>query len=282
MDNIELIKFYESNLELLQILKSIRKRSIDFYNNFKVSELKDELSLTFFEMNKAEICNNLPVFFFNLQKQIEIIIDYSIKNKITMEKLRNNSMNHFIPNDDGSEIPIGCYFFNFEYPPAKEDTSKKYLIKKSDKGNTSFKVVDSNENFNEYSHCSFGEWSSELKKQFQTNINGIQFQKIAISNKINIFYCYFICSKPYEKNEKGYSRRTWELNYTITNTVLAFRNLHSHGNAELTPNQKKLIQEAISENKSNQYTFYDKYYKTLEKLVSSFIIGIDSSKLLID
>lgn len=282
MDNIELLNFYESNLELLQILKSIKKRSIDFYNNFRVSELKNELSLTFFEMNKAEICNNLPVFFFNLQKQIEIIIDYSIKSKITMEKLRYNSINHFVLNDDGIKIPIGCYFFNYEYPTEKEDTSKRYLIKKLERGNTSFKVVDNNQTLNEYSQISFGEWSLELKKQFQSNVNNIQFPKIAISNKINIFYCYFICSNPYEKNDKGFFRRTWELNYTATNTVLAFRNLHSHGNAELTPNQKKLIQETRSENNQNQYIFYYNYYKLLENVVSYFNKAIDSNRLLID
>lgn len=114
MDYQELIKFYEANVEILQILKSLRKRGDDFYKNFKVLELIPELSNSFFEMNKAEICNDLAGFFFQLQKQIEAIIDYTIKKLITLDKIKADSKTVDITDNNGKLVKLGTSLFNFE------------------------------------------------------------------------------------------------------------------------------------------------------------------------
>lgn len=221
MDYQELIKFYEANVEILQILKSLRKRGEDFYKNFKVPELIPELSNSFFEMNKAETCNNLAGFFFQLQKQIEAIIDYTIKEMITLDKIKSDSKTVNISDNNGINVKLGTSLFNIEN--------------------------------NEF---------------FDTKIDAIDYKKISITTKLNIFYVYLVSNNPNEKNAKGFVRNSTKYNIYSINTMVAFRNKLSHGNVELTDAQKKSISDAEKKNEDNLYFFYGSYYGLLYDIVS--------------
>ncbi|OJV30071.1 MAG: hypothetical protein BGO32_02495 [Bacteroidetes bacterium 37-13] len=234
MDYKELIKFYEANVEILQILKSLRKRGEDFYKNFKVTELIPELSNSFFEMNKAEICNNLAEFFFQLQKQIEAIIDYTIKELITLDKIKADSKAVEILDVNGNKIKLGASLFNIE--------------------------------------------NDEL---FESKIDAIDYKKISITTKINIFYAYLISKNPNEKNDKGFVRNSTKFNIYSINTMVAFRNKLSHGNVELTESQKKSIGDAEKKNEDNLYFFYGNYYRLLYEIVSKVNNVKDSKTFLL-
>lgn len=221
MDYQELIKFYEANVEILQILKSLRKRGEDFYKSFKVPELIPELSNSFFEMNKAETCNNLSGFFFQLQKQIEAIIDYTIKKLITLDKIKSDAKTVEIYDSNGIKVKLGTSLFN----------------------------IENNESFN-------------------SKIDTIDYKKISITTKLNIFYAYLISNNPYEKNSKGFVRNSTKYSIYSINTMVAFRNKLSHGNVELTDAQKKSISDAEKKNEDNLYFFYSNYYGLLYDIVS--------------
>lgn len=222
MDYQELIKFYEANVEILQILKSLRKRGEDFYKDFKIPELKIELSNSFFEMNKAEICNNLAEFFFQLQKQIEAIIDYTIKELITFDKVKSDSKTMNILDKDGNQIKLGTSLFNIQ-----NDAS------------------------------------------FESKIDAMDYRKIAITTKLNIFYVYLVSNNPNARNPNGtFVRNSTKFNIYSINTMVAFRNKLSHGNVELTDAQKKSITDAQQKNEDNLYFFYGSYYGLLYEIVS--------------
>lgn len=238
MEYQEIVKFYEANLEMLQILKSLKKRGDDFYKDFKVAELKAELSNLFFEMNKAEICNNLPEYFFQLQKQIEILLDYTIKELIKFDKVKNDSKSVDIQDKDGNHIKLGTWLFNIEN-----------------------------------------------KEDFNSEVDAIDFKKISISTKLNIFYVYVISRNPNEKtNIKGnqkFKRNFGEFNIYITNTMIAFRNKMSHGNVELTEGQIKSIEDAKKKNDENLYFFYVNYQKLLYSIVSKVNLKVTNPTFLI-
>jgi hypothetical protein len=225
MDYQEIVKFYEANLEILQILKSLKKRGDDFYKDFKVTYLKPELSNSFFEMNKAEICNNLQEYFFQLQKQIETLLDYTIKELIKFDKVKKDSKSFEIQDKDGNPIKLGTWLFNIEN-----------------------------------------------KDDYNSKIEAIDFKKIPISTKLNIFYVYVISKNPNEKitssETQKFKRNLGEFNFFTTNTMIAFRNKMSHGNVELTESQIKLIEDAEKKNEENLYFFFVNYQKLLYSIVS--------------
>ncbi len=277
MEYNEVIKFYETNLEILQILKSLEKRSTDFYKKFSVDSLKAELASCFFEMNKAEICNNLPEYFFHLQKQIEIIIDYSIKNIITIDKIKEDSKTIFIDSDEG-KTPLGKFLFAYNYPPEKNENKIYSYIKNRDRWE--FKIQPQNEALiNGFVAINFEEWSKAMISQFEGDLEKIEFNKIPVSQKLNIFYAYYISKNPNEKKDNVFTRNKILSIYT-TNTMIAFRNQHSHGNVDLKQNQSDLINAAKVKNLDNLYFFYNEYYKILYAIVSNFIKKSSNAELL--
>ncbi|WP_205503388.1 hypothetical protein [Rufibacter psychrotolerans] len=284
MEINSLVKFYEDNLENLQLLRCIRKKAEDFYKELVTPKIKEDLVLCFFEMEKAAALNNLDRFFFNLQKQIEILIDYAIKNLITLERIKIDSKTKKILDIDGNETLLADEFFSIKYKVESHDESKKF-IKSSTGDNILFTSIEASKELPEGAvEITYSEWVKENKlNQLTKYIDELQFQSLSISNKLNIFFIYLISNDPNKKEYNGKfdtTIRQQKLSYKSTNSINAFRIRYSHGNAELTEKQLEYIKEVEENNKRNLYFFYINYYKVLNTIYTSFNKNMKSSTLL--
>lgn len=98
-------------------------------------------------------------------------------------------------------------------------------------------------------------------EEWMTNfISELRNKDISFTTKVDIFYYYYI-----NTNER-YKRDL--LDYRITNAVAGFRNLNSHGAAQLNKTQKKAVEMALSRNQESYYMFFVEYYQILYKIHS--------------
>ncbi|GEO03352.1 hypothetical protein AAE02nite_10160 [Adhaeribacter aerolatus] len=280
-----LVKFYEDNLENLQLLRCVRKKADDFYKYLFVPDLKNELVLCFFDMDKAAMFNNLDKFFFNLQKQIEIIIDYSLKSIITLDKLKLDSKTKKIKDRLGNDKLLGEELFDKKCNVPSKQLGKRYLIGLK-YNEVYFKIIDSNNQVpNNAKEITYNEWARRNRetKLFEY-IDSFKFQDLSINTKITIFFIYFISNEPYKKVNNGAFEETLrhvKLNTKITYAMQPFRIRYSHGNADLKEWQLDIIKEVEEKNLDNLYFFYNEYYQALYSIYSAFNRTGKNSSLLI-
>ena len=118
------ISFYENNSEYMQFLKTCKLQAESYYSKLDKDKcnFKDELIDCYFQMERGKQTNNLNLFFTNIHKQIEILINSSILDIITINKLKSDLDNKKIKNYNKEEKFLwesGVFYI-------KDGTSREY------------------------------------------------------------------------------------------------------------------------------------------------------------
>lgn len=240
------LAFYENNIEHFQFLKTCLLQAESFYKfvDVKVYPFKDELVQCFFLMERAKNTNELKIFFSNLHKQIEILVNFSLENFIGMPQLLSDLENKEIKAQDEKLMKLwsaGIFYIREGISKDMENFKRNPNI-----GNLSFSA--------------------------KMNIFYVYF----IDNDLSVYRINL-------KGKTIYKRFDYSgpLPIIRTNQINTLRNKFNHGGFRPSPSQQRDIDEAFDTNEKDIRNFYIRYYKILVKIYSVFQEQSKSVNLLI-
>ena len=162
------ISFYENNSEHMQFLKTCKLQALSYYSKLDSDKItfKDELVEYYFQMERGKCTNNLSIFFSNIHKQIEILVNSSITDIISIDKLKEDLESKRVKNYKNEELWKNIFYIkdgetdSTEYSTFKK-TSKRSRLSYTSKINIFyFYFIGGNESNDSYRKKYFNYYST--------------------------------------------------------------------------------------------------------------------------